>query len=100
MRTVKLFDHRMADGSRNFADLREIAWFDTMRAHLSKLGGSMKTRYVTDSVTEMWLDFEFGGHRFSINNQYGWYWLFVENPKCPDAILSAVAEHFALINQE
>ena len=100
MSTPKLFDHRMADGSRNFADLPEVAWFDNMREHLGRLVGARETEYITDRVTEMWLDFDFQNYHFSVNNQYGWYSLFVDNPECSDAVLTAVIDHFAQINPE
>lgn len=99
MPTPKLFDQRMSDGSRNFAELREVASFESLRRHLSKLEGAEEAEYLTDSVTEMWLDFTYAGHRFTIHNPLG-YWLFVADPACPEPILSAVASHFFLINPE
>ncbi|MBK7708568.1 MAG: hypothetical protein IPJ30_23110 [Acidobacteria bacterium] len=42
----------------------------------------------------MWLDFDYRGHRFSVNNQFGDYWFFVRDPKCPDEILLEVCAHF------
>ena len=88
----------MNDGSRNFADLPEIASFDKMRELLVTFGGAVETDFVTDQVTEIWLDFEYRGHQFSINNQMGNYWFFVKDPECPEQILTAVVEHFATIN--
>jgi hypothetical protein len=90
----KLFDFRMRDGSRNFADLPETVFFDELRHIAKKFEGAKVNGFVTDWVTEVWLDFEYRGHQFSINNQYGDYWFFVENPECPDEILSEVIEYF------
>jgi len=90
----KLFDHRMKDGSRNFADLPETVFYEELREIAKKFEGATVTGFVTDWVTEVWLDFEYCGHKFSINNQYGEYWFFVENPSCPDKILLEVVEHF------
>ncbi len=100
MQKVKLFDYQMADGSGNFADVPELVGFIEMREHLKSLSGACETNYLSDNVTEMWLDFDYAGHRFSINNQMGDYWLFVDDPSAPEPILSAVAQHFALINGE
>lgn len=88
----------MKDGSRHFANLPAAAFFDQMRAHLPKLDGAVETGFVSDGVTEMWLDFKFRDHQFSINNQMGEYWVFVRRPDCPDTLLAAVVEHFAVIN--
>lgn len=96
--TPRLFDFRMKDGSRNFADLPEIAYFNELRSHARKLAGSSEAGFATDWVTEVWLDFEYRGHRFSINNQMGEYWFFVEDPNCPDDILVEVVRHFESIN--
>lgn len=93
-RSNKLFDHRMKDGSRNFADLPESVFFDELREIAKRFDNAIVTGFVTDWVTEVWLDFEYRGHKFSINNQYGEYWFFVENPNCPDEILLEVVEHF------
>lgn len=90
---TKLFDHRMADGSRNFADLPEICDWSDLRRHVGHLPGAKETRYLSDGITEMWLDFTFEGHSFSVNNQMGDFWFFVRDPSCPEAILKAVIEH-------
>ncbi len=92
--SYKLFDFRMHDGSRNFADLPEIIFFDKLREITKHLEGATETGFLTDWVTEVWLDFEFRGQKFSINNQNGDYWFFVENPNCTDDILLEVIEHF------
>ena len=96
---IKIFDMRMHDGSRNFADLPEIASFASMRLHTGSLEGAEETGFLTDEVTEMWLDFSYRGYRFSINNQHGNYWFFVEDTTCPEPLLFDVLEHFAKINQ-
>ena len=91
---TNLFDFRMNDGSRNFADLPETVFFDKIREHLAGLDGAEETGFISDSVTEMWLDFNYSGYRFTINNQNSNYWFFVDDPKCTDAILQAVIDHF------
>lgn len=88
----------MNDGSRHFGDVPEIVFFDAMREHLKRLNGASETEFISDMVTEMWMDFEYKDNKFSINNQMGEYWFFVENPDCPDAILTEVVEHFESVN--
>ena len=61
---------------------------------MSKLESAQLTGFITDGVTETWIDFTFGGHRFTINDQMGNYWFFVEDPSCPDEVLMKVAKHF------
>lgn len=91
---IKLFDIKMNDGSRHFGDMPETVSFHNIREHASKLRGAVETAFVTDEVTEMWLDLIYNGHQFSINNQCGEYWFFVNDHKCPDEILFKVLEHF------
>lgn len=84
----------MNDGSRHFGDLPQTASFDEMREHARKLSGVKETGYITDNITEMWLELTYRGHKFSINDQYGTFWFFVEDRDCPDSVLSEVLEHF------
>lgn len=94
----------MADGSRHFGDLPET--YDSeqpewhrIKAHVPVLAGAALTAFVTDDVTEAWIDFSFSGQQFSINNQHGEWWFFVEDAGCPDELLLVVLDHFeALLN--
>lgn len=97
MKSNKLFDIRMNDGSRNFADLPESIFFDKLHEHAKAFINAEVTGFVTDWVTEVWLDFEYRGNKFSINNQMGEYWFFVENPNCPDEVLLEVLEYFEIL---
>ena len=85
---------RMKDGLRHFVDMPEIVFFDETADHVEKLDGAEITEFITDGVIEMWLDFDFRGHKFSINNQYGDYRFFVRDPNCPEEILLEVIDHF------
>ncbi len=87
----------MSDGCRHFAELPETVFFDVLREYAATLEGSSETAFVTDWVTEVWLDFDFSGHKFSINNQMGEYWFFVQDPDCSDEILGKVREHFRIL---
>lgn len=85
---------RMNDGSRHFADLPEAVFFDEFADHVEKLEGAEITEFITDGVLEMWLDFDYCGYKFSVNNQFGDYWFFVTEPNCPDEILLEITDHF------
>ena len=77
---IKLFDFRMNDGSRNFADLPENVFFDKLRECVSTFSGAKEIGFVMDWITEVWLYFEFRWEIFSINNQFGDYWFFCQKP--------------------
>jgi len=90
MGTHHLLNIAMHDGSRQFGELPESASWDKLRGHLETLAGATVTDFITDDVTEVWIDFNFRGHHFSVNNQNGDYWFFVQDPQSPDEILEAV----------
>ena len=87
----------MADGSRHFGDLPQtVLWYD-LRDHIQNLEGAVLTAFVTDNVTEAWIDFTYQNHEFSVNDQNGSYWFFVKDPRCPDDILRAVLSHCSAV---
>jgi hypothetical protein len=93
--TQLLINQIMHDGSRHFGDLPQTAlWYD-VHDRVAGLPGAALTGFVTDDVTEAWINFSYQGHAFSINDQFGDYWFFVNQPDCPDDILSDVLDHFA-----
>jgi hypothetical protein len=93
----RIFDFRMCDGSRNFADLPQVLDWYPVRDHVSTLPGARLTGFLTDHVTEAWIDFTYRGHRFSINDQNGDYWFFVKDPGCDEQILDEVLTHWEAI---
>lgn len=98
---LPLIDLRMHDGSRHFGGFRERGlaepdWF-LLRDAIARLPGAVETGFVTDHVTEAWLDFTCGGHAFSLNNQHGEWWCFVQDPAAPDELLRRVLRHFAAV---
>ncbi len=93
----RILDYRTNDGSRYFAELPETIFFDQLKAHAERLDGLVVTNFLTDWITEVWLDFEFNEHRFTINNQFGEYWFFVDDPECPGEFLNIVYDHFRSI---
>jgi len=94
---VDLFSMIMADGSRHFGDLPQTVLWDELCDHINPLEGAEVTGLVTDYVTEGWIDFTYSGHQFSVNDQFGEYWFFVNDPLCPDTVLRTVFAHCRLL---
>ena len=92
MSTV-LLNHTMNDGSRQFAALPESESWHRLRDHISRLAGARITKFITDDVTEAWIDFTYREHSFTVNNQFGEFWFFVSDPSCADDILTGVVRH-------
>ncbi|HEV7891118.1 MAG TPA: hypothetical protein VGP08_10780 [Pyrinomonadaceae bacterium] len=93
----EIYDMRMHDGSRHFASLPESESWESLHEHVRRLEGVSDTSIITDEVTEAWIDFSFRGREFSINNQSGEFWFFVEDPACPEEVLEAVLTHCKLL---
>jgi hypothetical protein len=93
----RLLAIKMHDGSRHFAELPETVSWHELRRHVERLRGATVTNFLTDNVTEVWIDFSFRGHEFGINNQFGSYWFFVRDWSCPEEILEAVVTHCKLL---
>jgi hypothetical protein len=93
----EIYDMRMHDGSRHFASLPESESWESLHEYVKKLGGVSDASIITDEVMEAWIDFSFRGHEFSVNNQHGDYWFFVEDPACPEEVLEAVLNHCKLL---
>jgi len=84
----------MHDGSINFLLLPTGSTSPIRLAfRVLSLWGAFPTAYIP-SLDEAWIDFRYKGNKFSINNQYGDFWFFVENSSCPDSVLLEVANHF------
>src|SRR5687768_12077490 len=90
----ELREIKMNDGSRHFVDMPEVVFFDEFADHVEELEGAEITEFLTDGIIEMWLDFEFRGHKFSVNNQLGDYMFFVEDASCDEEILLEIIDHF------
>jgi hypothetical protein len=90
---LRLTNATMHDGSRHFASLPESASAERLKQRLEELEGVVITGLLTDGVTESWIDFDFHGCHFTVNNQMGEYWFFVNDPTCPDATLAAIVDH-------
>jgi len=89
-----LRNDRMNDGSRCFASLPQTASWEEVRNQIRDIPGAEVVGFLSDGVTEAWIDFTFQGHKFTINDQMGEYWFFVESANCPDAALREILGHF------
>lgn len=93
----RIFNVIMNDGSRHFGALPQtVIWYD-LRDHIAALDGAEITGFMTDHITEAWIDFSFKGWQFSVNDQNGEYWFFVDDPACPDELLEAVLDHCGVL---
>lgn len=92
-----LFKAKRRDGSRHFADLPEVIFFDEFADTVEDLEGAEIIDFQTNGVLEMWLEFEFRGNIFSVGNRLGDYQFFVRDANCPEEILLEVADHFRQI---
>jgi len=90
-----LLNISMKDGSRHFLSLLESFPWEPFRDHFAMLPNAAITNFVTDHITEVWIDFSYEGHAFTINNQFGEFWFLVSDPNCPNTILEKVASHGA-----
>lgn len=93
----ELLNVLMNDGSRQFAELPQAVLWHELRAHIERFDGAAVTDFITDGVTEAWIDFAYHGYHFSVNDQLGNYWFFVDDPSCPDEILESVVSHCKLL---
>jgi hypothetical protein len=64
-----------------------------LRKHLKALPGLELTGFLTDRITEGWLDFTYGGHRFTVNDQFGEYWFFVDDPTAREELLRGLVRY-------
>jgi hypothetical protein len=87
----------MKDGSRQFGILPQAVLWSELGDHIGKLDGLEITDFLTDQMTEAWIDFSYRGYKFSVNDQYGEYWFFVDNPQCPDETLETILSHCQLL---
>jgi hypothetical protein len=90
---MELLNVRAQDGSRKFAALPRRASWRRLREHLAALPGVELGGFLTDGVTEGWLDFAYRAHRFTVNDQFGEYWFFVDDAGAPEHLLRGLVEY-------
>ena len=81
------------DGSRSFASFCAVGGYLLLKQLVSELPGARIVGYV-EGITEMWLDFDYRGHKITINDQFGEYWFFVKDPTTPEQPLEEIASYF------
>jgi hypothetical protein len=94
MSDIPITDLHMHDGSRHFLSLPEsilpCALVERMRAN-----PEFQMTGFLEGALEAWIDFEFQGHKFSVNNQFGEFWFFVADAACPVDLLTEIQRRFA-----
>ena len=83
------------DGSRLFFGRTENLSASQSRALVESLDGGQITKFLTDIITEFWLDFSFQQHQFTIHSAWHGYWFFVKDASCPPEILEIIIKHFS-----
>lgn len=91
---VDYLDVRMQDGSRLFAILKDPLSWKALRDHLETMQSLKILRFVTDGITEGWLDFEYFGHHFTVHDPLGEFYVFVKDAECSSFILGELMTHF------
>ncbi|MEZ5346618.1 MAG: hypothetical protein R2681_13790 [Pyrinomonadaceae bacterium] len=85
---------KLPENALHFVDFPEVIFFDQFYDHVENLEGTVITEFEVDGVFEMWLEFTFRGNKFFINNKFGDYLFYVEDPNCAEPILLEIADHF------
>jgi hypothetical protein len=65
-----------------------------LRDHLAGLQGAAITDTIDAPIAGSWIEFTYGGHSFTINEEAGEFVFSVEEPECPQCLLSDVSAHF------
>ena len=94
---ARLLHSIMKDDSLLFGQLPQRALWRELRDHIESLEGAVVTEFITDCVTEAWIDFTYQGHEFTVNDQFGDYWFFAKSHDCPTTILQTVLAHCELL---
>jgi len=80
----------MTKNAYMFVALPQVRLWHDLHTHLQRLQGVNISGFLTDGVIGSWIDFSYRGHAFTINEQSGEYQFFVDDPACPDEVLSEV----------
>lgn len=91
---VEYLDERMQDGSRLFAVFKFDPGWRVLHRHLQTMEGLVVTGFLTDGVTEGWLDFNYFGKSFTIHDPLGEFHVFSQDGDCSPFILGELMKHF------
>jgi len=92
MANMKIFSIISHDGkSKHFFSLPELIPMEELTKSLESIPGVDIKNELTDSVTEIWVDFNYQGSNYSVNNQHGDYYFFVDDLELSDEILQNTA---------
>ena len=87
----------MADGSVLFAELSgNISWAE-LRDHLERIDQLLIMKFVTDGITEAWLDFYYHGQHCTVHCPLDDYLVFAQDGNCPAFMLMELIEHFRML---
>jgi hypothetical protein len=89
-----LLDIRIHDGWRQFARLPASNDWRLVREHIGRLSGAKAADFLWDGGAQAGIDFVYKGQVFAINDQFGEYWFFVQDPRCRDGVLCEVKAHW------
>jgi hypothetical protein len=96
MSDIRIINLIMHDGSRHFLCVPELIFPNALVERMQANPEFLVTQFL-DGAVESWIDFDFRDWKFTINNQFGDYWFFAEDPDCPVEILAAIRDQFATI---
>lgn len=91
MTYAAITDFILNDGSRHFLSLPQSIRVEDLISRITAFP-DMEVTHVLSSIPESWVDFEFEGQKFSVNDQFGEYWFFVDSPQCPLDILTVLRD--------
>lgn len=93
MMKTRLFNFKAEGGARQFARVPETMTWPDLLSQLQTVPGLTVGNSSIDNTAEAWIEFSYRGHSFKVNNQFGDYGFFVQDPSCPDEILLEVVNH-------
>jgi len=92
---MEMLNELMKDGSLLFAEISEGITWEQLKYHIEGLEQLYIMDFLTDGVTEAWLDFYYYGQIFSIHSpMMGGYLLYAKDHNCPAFMLMELIVHF------
>jgi hypothetical protein len=97
MTRIEELKDKRNDNARHFVDFPEVVFFDQLSDHLEKLPGLEIVEFEMDGVVAVWLEFDYAGNHFFVDNHLADFRFFVEHPDCEEDILLAIAGHLRVL---